>query len=134
MQITRGMRIGEAKAYVAERLGVSPFDLSDPIAMEDVRRERQLGRITTFEISYPTQSSAMEAKFRIAELLDLPINCVQRFRRARRTRVSPVVPRAESDRIGGVTRHRTAARDASRRGATAVGTDDPRPCAALARR
>ena len=55
MQITRGMRIGEAKAYVAERLGVSPFDLSDPIAMEDVRRERQLGRITTFEISYPTR-------------------------------------------------------------------------------
>jgi dimethylamine--corrinoid protein Co-methyltransferase len=80
MQITRGMRIGEAKAYVAERLGVSPFDLSDPIAMEDVRRERRLGRITTFEISYPTQSSAMEAKFRIAELLDLPINCVERFR------------------------------------------------------
>ena len=80
MQITRGMRIGEAKAYVAERLGVSPFDLSDPIAMEDVRRERQLGRITTFEISYPRESSAMEAKFRIAELLDLPINCVQRFR------------------------------------------------------
>ena len=80
MQITRGMRIGEAKAYVAERLGVGPADLSDPIAMEDVRRERQLGRITTFEISYPTESSAMEAKFRIAELLDLPINCVQRFR------------------------------------------------------
>jgi len=80
MQITRGMRLGAAKAYVAERLGVSPFDLSDPIAMEDVRRERQLGRITTFEISYPTQSSAMEAKFRIAELLDLPINCVERFR------------------------------------------------------
>ena len=80
MQITRGMRIVDAKAYVAERLGVSPFDLSDPIAMEDVRRERQLGRITTFEISYPTQSSAMEAKFRIAELLDLPINCVEKFK------------------------------------------------------
>ena len=48
--------------------------------MEDVRRERQLGRITTFEMSYPTESSAMEAKFRIAELLDLPINCVERFR------------------------------------------------------
>lgn len=80
MQITRGMRIGESKAYVAERLGVSPCDLSDPVAMEDVRRERQLGRITTFEITYHTQASAMEAKFRIAELLDLPINCVQRFR------------------------------------------------------
>ena len=32
MSDDRGMRIGEAKAYVAERLGVSPFDLSDPIA------------------------------------------------------------------------------------------------------
>ena len=80
MQITRGMRVREAKAYVAERLGVSPADLSDPLAMEDVRREHQLGRITTFEISYPTEASAMEAKFNIAELLDLRINCVQRFR------------------------------------------------------
>lgn len=79
MQITRGMRLREAKAYVAERLGVSPADLSDPLTMEDVRRERQLGRITTFEISYPTESSAMEAKFNIATLLDLPINCVTRF-------------------------------------------------------
>ena len=79
MQITRGMRIREAKAYVAERLGVSPADLSDPLAMEDARREHRLGRITTFEISYPTESSAMEAKFNIAELLGLPINCVTRF-------------------------------------------------------
>jgi dimethylamine--corrinoid protein Co-methyltransferase len=79
MQITRGMRIGEAKAYVAERLGVSPSDLSDPLAMEDVRRDHQLGRITTFEMSYASESSAMESKFRIAELLDLPVNCVERF-------------------------------------------------------
>jgi dimethylamine--corrinoid protein Co-methyltransferase len=80
MQITRGMRLQEAKAYVAERLGVRPSDLSDPLAMEDVRRQHELGRITTFEMSYATESSAMEAKFRIAELLDLPVNCVQRFR------------------------------------------------------
>jgi len=79
MQITRGMRIGQAKAYVAERLGVSPSDLSDPSAMEDVRRDQHLGRITTFEMSYASESSAMESKFRIAELLDLPINCVERF-------------------------------------------------------
>jgi len=80
MQITRGMRIGEAKTYVAERLGVTIGDLSDPLAMADVRAERRLGRITTFEMSYPTESSAMEAKFRIAEVLDVPINCVRRFR------------------------------------------------------
>jgi dimethylamine--corrinoid protein Co-methyltransferase len=80
MQITRGMRIRAAKAYVAERLGVTPGDLSDPLAMADVRGERQLGRITTFESTYPTESSALEAKFRIGKLLDLPINCVRRFR------------------------------------------------------
>lgn len=80
MQITRGMRIGQAKAHVAERLGVSRFDLSDPLVMEEVRRDRRLGRITTFEISYPTESNAMEAKFNIAELLGVPVNCVQRFR------------------------------------------------------
>jgi dimethylamine--corrinoid protein Co-methyltransferase len=79
MQITRGMRIREAKAYVAERLGVGPSDLSDPLAMEDIRRQHGLGRITTFEMSYATESSAMESKFRIAELLDLPVNCVERF-------------------------------------------------------
>jgi hypothetical protein len=48
--------------------------------MADVRGERQLGRITTFESTYPTESSALEAKFRIGKLLDLPINCVRRFR------------------------------------------------------
>ena len=80
MQITRGMRLREAKAYVAERLEVGPSDLSDSLMMTDVRRQHELGRITTFEMSYATESSAMESKFRIAELLDLPINCVQRFR------------------------------------------------------
>ena len=81
MQITRGMRLQEAKAYVAERLGVGPSDLSDSLMMTDVRRQHELGRITTFEMSYAAESSAMEAKFRIAELLDLPVNCVQRFRK-----------------------------------------------------
>ena len=80
MQITRGMRLREAKAYVAERLGIGPSDLSDSLMMTDVRRQHGLGRITTFEMSYATESSAMESKFRIAELLDLPVNCVQRFR------------------------------------------------------
>jgi dimethylamine--corrinoid protein Co-methyltransferase len=80
LQITRGMRIREAKAYVAERLAVGPADLSDPLAMEDARREHRLGRITTFEMTYPAEASAMEAKFNIAQLLALPINCVERFR------------------------------------------------------
>jgi len=79
MQISRGMRLGEAKTYVAGRLGVSPMELSDPLVMAEVRAEHRLGRVTTFETTYPAESSAMEAKFNIAEILDLPVNCVRRF-------------------------------------------------------
>ena len=37
MQMTRGMRLKEAKVYVAGKLVVTPFDLSDPVVMTDVR-------------------------------------------------------------------------------------------------
>ena len=77
MQMTRGMRLKEAKSYVAGKLGVSVADLADPIAMHDVRRD--LGRIPVQELTYPTHAGAMEAKFRIAEVLDVRINSVARF-------------------------------------------------------
>ena len=80
MQMTRGMRLKEAKTYVAERLGVGVADLADPIAMHDVRRDLGLGRIPVQDLTYPTHAGAMEAKFRIADVLDVPINSVQRFR------------------------------------------------------
>jgi len=52
-QMTRGMRLKEAKSYVAERLGVGVADLADPIAMHDVRRDLGLGRIPVRERTYP---------------------------------------------------------------------------------
>jgi len=79
MQMTRGMRLKEAKSYVAERLGVGVADLADPIAMHDVRRDLGLGRIPVQELTYPNHPGAMEAKFRIAEVLEVPINSVARF-------------------------------------------------------
>ena len=81
LQMTRGLRLGPAKTYVADRLGVSAFDLSDPVAMQEVRRDRGLGRIPVQDLTYPREPSAMESKFRIAEALDIPINSVTRFRR-----------------------------------------------------
>lgn len=81
MQMTRGMRLGPAKRYVAERLHVSEFDLSDPVAMQEVRRDLGLGRIAVQDLTYPKEPSAMECKFRIAEILDIPVNCVSRFKR-----------------------------------------------------
>jgi hypothetical protein len=79
MQMTRGMRLKEAKSYVAGKLGVAVSDLADPIAMHDVRRDLGLGRIPVQELTYPDHPGAMEAKFRIAEVLDVPINSVARF-------------------------------------------------------
>ena len=81
MQITRGMRLAEAKKYVAERLGVSTIDLSDPTVMLDVRKEHGLGGILeSGEITDVGDPMGIEAKFNIAALLDVPVNCVERFR------------------------------------------------------
>jgi dimethylamine--corrinoid protein Co-methyltransferase len=80
MEMTKGMRLREAKQYVAERLGVDAEALSDPTAMCEVRATLGLGRVVTFEATYPDEASAIEAKFRIAQLLDIAINCVERFK------------------------------------------------------
>jgi hypothetical protein len=79
MQMTRGMRLAQAKAYVADKLGVSPFDLSGPVVMTDVRNELGFGRIHSYAISQPGQATMIEAKFNIARVLDIPVNCVERF-------------------------------------------------------
>jgi dimethylamine--corrinoid protein Co-methyltransferase len=76
MQMTRGMKIQEAKAYVADRLGASVTDLTDPVLMSEAREDLKLG------VLHPRGGSpkCMEAKFNIARLLDIDINCVSRFR------------------------------------------------------
>jgi dimethylamine--corrinoid protein Co-methyltransferase len=76
MQIARGMRIEEAKAYVADKLGVSTLDLVDPIVMTEIREELNLGLVTPL----PKRALGIEAKFRIADVLDIEINCVNRFK------------------------------------------------------
>ena len=80
MQMSRGMRLTEAKEYVAGRLGCSVGDLSDSYAMEQIRGEKGLGRILDHSNLHPGEPNAMMAKFRIAELLGIPINSVERFR------------------------------------------------------
>ncbi|NLE23318.1 MAG: hypothetical protein GX624_11165 [Actinobacteria bacterium] len=80
MQMSRGMRLPEAKSYVADRLGCTVRDLSDSYAMEQIRGEKGLGRILDHSNLHPGEPNAIMAKFRIAELLDVPINSVERFR------------------------------------------------------
>ncbi len=76
MQMTRKMRIKDAKAYVAEKLKVSPADLSDVHVMREVREELDLGIIT----SVPGCAKGIEAKTRIAQLLGIEIACVNRLK------------------------------------------------------
>jgi len=66
MQMTRG--------------GCSVADLSDTVAMHDIRRDLGLGRIIVQDLTYADHPGAMEAKFHIADVLDIPINCVKRFK------------------------------------------------------
>ena len=79
MQMSKGMRLREAKEYVAGRLGCTVRDLSDSYAMEQLRGEKGLGRILDHSNLHPGEPNAMYAKFRIAELLGLRINSVERF-------------------------------------------------------
>jgi dimethylamine--corrinoid protein Co-methyltransferase len=90
MQMTRGMRLRDAKQYVAGKLGVGVADLCDPIAMHDVRRDLGLGRIPVQELTYPKHAGAIEAKFRIAEVLGVTVNSVERFKDCAGLRASAV--------------------------------------------
>ena len=78
MQLSRKMRINEAKQYVAEKLKVSVDDLVDEVVMNELRQELD---ISTVYAGMGEMSRGIESKFRIAELLDLEINSVQRFKR-----------------------------------------------------
>ena len=75
MQMSRGMRLNEAKKYVADKLKVSVDDLTDSVVMDEVRDDLDLGRVH----SMPNYAKGMEAKFNIERVLDIKINSVQRF-------------------------------------------------------
>jgi dimethylamine--corrinoid protein Co-methyltransferase len=76
MQMTRGMKIDEAKKYVADKLSVSVTDLTDPVIMTEVREDLDIGSISPL----PGCAKGIEAKLRIAEVLGIDINCVRRLK------------------------------------------------------
>lgn len=80
MQMTRRMRIKEAKRYVADKLGCGVRDLSDPVAMEAIRLEHSLGTVPCTSNVHPDEAGMMEAKFNIGRVLGIPINAVERFK------------------------------------------------------
>ena len=77
MQLAKGMRLGEAKRAVAEKLRVSLRDLTDEVAMREVREDLD---IATVFMGYGAGSRGIEAKANISRLLGLEINCVEKFK------------------------------------------------------
>lgn len=76
MELARSMRIGEAKAYVAKKLGVDPFELSNEGLMRDMREELGIGVIT----AVPGLPKGIPAKMNIENLLGIKINSCEHFR------------------------------------------------------
>ncbi len=72
MQMTRRMKLPEAKQYVAEKLGISTLDLTNEEVMFPLREKLGIG-IVTAKAGGPM---GLRAKARIAELLDIEINSV----------------------------------------------------------
>ncbi len=76
MQMTRGMKLAEAKKYVADQLGISIAELIDAVVMREVREDHKIGFIT----SRGGHPKGIEAKHHISRLLDIDINSVKRFK------------------------------------------------------
>ena len=76
MQMTRAMKVAEAKKYVADKLGISTTELIDEVVMREVREDHKIGFIT----SRGGHPKGIEAKHHIARLLDIDINSVNRFK------------------------------------------------------
>ncbi len=73
----RKMRLKDSKAYVAKRLGVDVMELPDEFAMRRLREKLDIGVIT----GVPGAAIGLEAKSRIAQVLGININCVDRLNR-----------------------------------------------------
>jgi dimethylamine--corrinoid protein Co-methyltransferase len=76
LQLNRAMKIDAAKKYVADKLSISVADIADEVKMREVREDMDLGTLN----ECPGVAKGIDAKFRIAKLLDLEINCVNMFK------------------------------------------------------
>ena len=75
MQLTRRMKIDQAKAYVAQRLDVKVSDLTDETIMSKKRAELGLSSVIPDHVEY----TGIAAKTKISSLLDIPIRSVELY-------------------------------------------------------
>lgn len=76
MQLTKKMKLAEAKQYVAGKLGIGLRDLVNEEVMRQLREDLGIGTTT----SVAGSPKGIRAKLRVAELLGIPINSVELFK------------------------------------------------------
>ena len=75
MQLTRKMKINQAKAYVAQKLNLKVQDLTNEAIMSRVRNEKGLSSVIPDHVEY----TGIAAKSKIAKILDIPIHSVDLY-------------------------------------------------------
>ena len=76
MEFGKNMRVKDAKAYVAKKLGIDVIDIADEFVMRDLREELGIGVVT----GVPGAPRGIAAKMNIENLLDIKINSCEKFR------------------------------------------------------
>lgn len=75
--VFKGMKLAEAKEYVAGKLNCAVEDLADCYRMKEIRESLDIGHI----IITPHSNYGMAAKIKIAEILDIKIPSVENFKK-----------------------------------------------------
>jgi len=76
MQLSKKMKIGAAKQYVAKKLGIEILDLTNEEVMRRLREDLGIGLITSLAGS----PKGIRAKLKLDELLDIDITSVALFK------------------------------------------------------
>ena len=76
IQMSRNMKIHEAKKVVAEKLGVEALDLTNEEVMRPLREELGIGTVT----SVAGSPKGIRAKIKVADLLGIQIPSVELFK------------------------------------------------------
>lgn len=76
MEYDKSMKVNDAKAYVAKKLGVDVMDICDEYVMRELREQMKIGVVT----AVPGVPRGIAAKMNIEKLLDIKINSCEKFR------------------------------------------------------
>lgn len=76
MQFAKNMKIDEAKKYVADKLEIDPFQLTEEGFVRDIREKLGIGVVT----GQPNTPKGMPAKMNIEKVLGITISNCEHYR------------------------------------------------------